>query len=62
MSTTRQPKDQNDRKRVVRLPDGVVLIEPVGRPTHFTVQQIRKTIRELRRDGRSGRPALTAAE
>jgi hypothetical protein len=31
-----------------RTEDGVVLLEPVGRPRHFTVAQIRHTIRQLR--------------
>jgi hypothetical protein len=39
---------------MARTADGVVLLEPVGRPRHFTVEQIRRTVRELR-DERSDR-------
>jgi hypothetical protein len=42
-------------KSAGRLPDGVVILAPKSKPTHFTSREIKTTIEKLRRDAETGR-------
>lgn len=38
-----------------RTSDGVFILAPKAKPTHFTAREMRSTITEVRRDSKSGR-------
>lgn len=42
-------------KTVGKLADGVTILSPKAKPSHFTAREIKSTIRELRRNSRTGR-------
>jgi hypothetical protein len=41
-----------------RTRDGVSILAPKTKPTHFTAREMRSTISELRREGKIGRNAV----
>jgi hypothetical protein len=48
-------------KVAATLPDGVKILKPKSQPTHFTAEQIRSTIQEVREASRKGRTTRSKA-
>jgi hypothetical protein len=55
----KSPKSQRNAKSgyatAGRTRDGVTILMPKTKPTHFTTREIRKTITEIRREAGKGR-------